>query len=226
MKTRKLTAILAAALLVCSMATSAFAAKNFVGSVENNEAPEVSDETTNSNPNWDGDLVVTPMSDLSSLPAEKRAEIQEAYETITSAKDLGELNDGLAALADKKGVEIADLLISDLFDISYTESSNGEEPGTFSIKLNLQTLENFVALLHYNGTEWEIVPNVKVTGNSLSFKADDLSPFAIVVADENALPDSPQTGDSMIPTLCMGLAVVFAAAGMTCFMVGKKKAVH
>lgn len=232
---KKLLSMAMAMLMVCTMVTSSFAApNNFVESPVNGGSTNVIDFESD-DPDDIGKLVITPFSNIDELPAEKREMMMEAYNQIIAAADLSNLNSGLKKLAEAMGIKTSDLLVSDMFDVSYYPAENEDpENGTFRIRFGGNSLHNFVALLHYYEGSWHIVDNASVNSDEtvLTFRIKDFSPFAIVVHSENGGStggdsgsgnNSPQTGPSMMPMICGGVAVVFAVAGVAFFLNSKKK---
>jgi hypothetical protein len=171
-------------------------------------------------------LVLTPFEKKEDLPTEKEDAIVEAYNKILAVSDLGVLSSGLVTLANSKNIPVANLGVSDLFDLSYYETANHDSHGTFTITLDAEKLSNFVALLHCVGDDWTVVESATVdsTGTKLTFKADDFSPFAIVVNKDasDSTVTSPQTS-STIHYVFIGAAVLLAGAAVCFFVIGKKK---
>lgn len=196
--------------MVLSMGVTAFAGPgNFLDSPSKNKAPEVI-EGNNTSPDCDGYIVVTPYADRATLNAEKLAAIEKAYEDIVAAEDLTDFNAKLLSLVDAKEIPHENLAVSDLFDVSYYGCDKHDDHADFNIKLKCDkgVLEGFVGLLHFTGGKWVLVEDAKVEADILSFKAKDLSPFAIVVETENP----PQTGDSTSWRIYLVLMIVSAAA--------------
>jgi len=179
---KKVLALVLTLVMMAALTVTVFAAGAFVSSPSGNQAPGLV-EFENEDKDCTATIVVTSFANRGSLSEAARALLEKAYNQILGATDLSSLNADLAKLAKKLGITTADLAVSDLFDISATEDVDHDEHGAFDITLKADTLKNFVALLHYNGTEWEIVEGAKVKdGNHLVFEIDDFSPFAIVTS--------------------------------------------
>ena len=212
-------AIALSVMLVFSMMTSVFA-DNFVGSISAVEAPAVAEAPTSSNPEWKGSVTVVASGEQSTLPEAAQAEMKAAYESIETAADVAALSADIATVAAEQGVKTADLAISDLFDISV----EGDNYGTLTISLKSDSFENFVALLHYTGSAWEVVKDAKVENGVLTFSASNFSPFAVVVSTETTpVPDSPTTGETA-PVALAAAAIVAGIAGISVLCYGRKKA--
>ena len=72
-----------------------------------------------------------------------------------------------------------------------------------------------IAILHYNGTNWELIKPIAVSQGSVAFQVSSLSPISIVKISTNAPAASPKTGVSYS---FMALVVLAAMAGaVICF---------
>ncbi len=207
---KKALAICLALVIVVSAAMMVFAAPGgFVSSPSGNKAPviiTVSYEEGSCEPK----VVVTPYSERESLENEKEEDMNEAYDEIAANKDLSALCSELSSIAESKNIPVSDLAVSDLFDVSAYHNGDHDYCGSITVKVSTETLRNFVALLHrdVDGT-WEVVPNVIVDAEegTLTFSADEFSPYAIVVnADAE---DSPYTGTNIYaPAIAMFVSAV------------------
>lgn len=212
-------AIALSVMLVFSMMTSVFA-DNFVGSMTSVKAPVEAAKPTSSNPEWKGSVTVVASGEQSTLSEAAQAQMKAAYTSIETAADVAALSADVATVAAEQGVKTADLAISDLFDISV----EGDNYGTLTISLKSDSFENFVALLHYTGSAWEVVKDAKVENGVLTFSASNFSPFAIVVSTEaTQLPPSPTTGETA-PVAIAAAAVAAGIAGIVVLCYGRKKA--
>ncbi|MBR3692613.1 MAG: LPXTG cell wall anchor domain-containing protein [Clostridia bacterium] len=214
-----LTAILVL-VLVLSLSFSVLAAPaNFISSPSTEEAPGLV-SGTNVSEDCVAQLIITAYAERDELPAEIRALLEEAYKMITEAGDLSELNAKVKEIAEKMGLDMKDLAVSHLFDISTTDCDGHADHGHFDVTLSADTLHNFVCLLHYYNGEWRIVENAQVTNNGehLEFDEDEFSPFAIVVST-----DTPDTGDNMDIVLFAALMVLSGAAVVFFWMKSRKE---
>ena len=184
--------ILTVALMIVMVMSLTLAASakvgGFIQSPSNNHAPGLV-SSLNIDPECIAKVIVTAYIDREELPVEKRLLLEEAYSLIAANPDLSNLTGQLISLAKELGINVKDLAVSDLFDISSTDCSNHENHGHFDIILESDTRDNFVCLLHYDKDEWTVVEGAKVThgGTHLEFDATEFSPFAIVV---NTNPDA------------------------------------
>ena len=148
--------------------------------------------------------------------------IEDAYAKIVGTQDLASLSDAIKALAESRGMNSADLAVSDLFDISATNCDGHESHGHFDVTLKADSLKNFVCLLHYYNGEWRIVENAEVTNNGeyLEFDEDEFSPFAIVVYTGSEIIEPSTNG---FPWIIVIVAAVVVAAGFIIFFIVKSK---
>ena len=206
---KKVLVVILSVMMIASLSLTGFAA-SFVSSPSGNPAPTLVSFDFESD-DCDAGLVITPYSKRNTLTAEGKTEIETAYTTVKSTKDISTLNADLAALAKSKSINPKNLAVSDLFDVSYTGCNDHGEHGKVTVKLKAETLKAFVGLLHYNDGKWELVANAKAEGSVLTFSVDSLSPFAIVV-DSNRY--SSQTGDNYTVYLLVAVAALSLAAAV------------
>lgn len=171
------------------------------------------------------DLVLTNYSERNTLSAAAREKLEGAYGAIVNATDLTALNTDLKNLASKNKIPAEKLAVSDLFDLSYVGCADHDDHGYVTVKFKAETLKNFVGLLHKNGDKWELISDAKASGDTLTFKVDDFSPFAIVVNTDPNGSGTPETGDSF-PWLYVVMLVVsgtgLAVLGITSFRTRKE----
>ena len=195
---KKILALCLTIVLIASASISVFASTgSFVSSPSLNPAPEIV-EAENEDDDCNGTLSITAYCNRLDLPEEARQDIEEAYTIIRGTRDLSTLNETIATIAKQRGVEVTDLAVSDLFDISANGcTGNHDDHGLFDITLKAETLKNYVCLLHYYNGEWIVVDNAIVTNNGehLEFEEKEFSPFAIVVYIGDEIVDVPVQGN-------------------------------
>ena len=164
-----------------SLSVSAAPGK-FISSPSNNQAPELIGYQ-NSDEDCTGKLIITPYSNRKTLPDDILQKFEEAYRIIATTSDLSDLNEALNQMAADLGVDVSDLAVSDMFDISVIGCDNHVDHGHFDVTLKAESLKNFVCLLHYYNGTWRIVDSAEVTedGTHLDFTEKEFSPFAVVV---------------------------------------------
>lgn len=171
--------VIAMAALLCLPATATTG--SFLESPSGKKAP-VLEKAENEDPECEAKVYITAYADRGNLDEEDRRELESAYTTIIGAPDASDLNALLAEKATALGITVADLAVSDLFDINTTDCHNHDEHGKFHVTISADTLSHFVALLHYNNGAWDIVEAQVDENGDLTFTQDDFSPFAIVIS--------------------------------------------
>lgn len=214
---KKLVTLILSVIMVLSMTVAASAV--FVASPSLNGAP-VLEEVKGGESNLI--IKVTAYKDRATLDADTKAALEDSYKDIQAASTVADLTDAIKAVADKAGIKVADLKISDLFDVSVAE---GETKDEITIVLKAETLKNFVALLHDKDGKWEVVDGAKVSGNKLTFSVDSLSPFAIVV-NSGEDKDSPATGNPTDYGMYFVIAAVVFGGVAALFLAKSKKRVN
>ena len=157
---------------------AAAVAGSFVTSPSANQAPEL---ISAENEKCDAEIVITAYANRAQLPDDKRQALENAYADIVGTEDLSTLNKDITKIANKTGVYVSELAVSDLFDVSMTDCGNHGDHGAFDIVLSAETLHNFVCLLQYHNGEWSVVENAEISKDGyLMFSQDEVSPLAIV----------------------------------------------
>lgn len=220
---KKIVAIILALVLVFSLSLTAVAELGgFIESPSNNKAPELV-SAKNEDEDCEAKLSITAYADRDELSQEIIEKLEEAYGIIVKADDLSELNSKVEDFAKKRGVKVADLAVSDMFDISAAGCNDHEGHGHFDIALKSDTLKNFVCLIHYYEGKWNVVEDAKVTqdGTHLEFTEKEFSPFAIVV-NTGAEGTSPETIDNSNTVWYVAVMVV-CALGLLVVLKKQKK---
>ncbi len=205
-----LTAVMIASMCVCAFADTGL----FVKSPSVNKAPTLEKFEALSD-DCVAKVVVTAYADRATLSADKKDALEDIYEAVAAGKT-DALKDVFAKLSADKKVDAKNLAIADLFDISSIGCTDHAAHNGFSIELSVDTAKNFVGLLHCKDGKWEVV-DAKLSGTTLSFTVDSLSPFAIVV-DSSKLPSD--TGDNSSIALWV---MVLSASALAVVLVALKK---
>ena len=208
---KKFITVLLVFTMVMSLSLAVVAAPGaFQESPSKNQAPELV-ESGNESEDCLARIIITAYANRDQLPEDTRKAIEDAYKIILESNVTGSLDEVLKPFADTLGIEVSDLAVSDLFDISMVGCDVHEGHGNFHIKLKADTLKNFVCLLHFCNGEIRVVKDAKVVhdGECLEFTEDEFSPFAIVVNTAAQEPITPPTGDSY-----MIFAVVAAVSAL------------
>ena len=188
--------------LVILMSTmlTAFAGGSFVSSPSKNLAPELI-EFQNASDACTAQIVITAYADRANL-GEKADVLTKAYAVIASAQDLGKVDADIADLAKELNVDSADFAVSELFDIRYINCDGHEVHGEFTITIKPTSTENFAAMLHYTGSDWEVIEG-EVKDGEITFVAELFSPFAIIVHS-----DLPAASSNATPWIIGGIALL------------------
>ena len=175
-----------ATLLTISLAIVASAGA-FVASPSGTRAP-VLESYYNHSGACRAKLEICSYADRENLSEADCAALEAAYASIVATDDLGELSPELDALARNSFIKSENLAVSELFDISHDEGETHGEHSTFVIKLRINTDGNFFSMIHYTADGWEVIGGSE-EGGVVTFEADDLSPFAIVVHKTGSVPN-------------------------------------
>lgn len=216
---KKLISVVLALVLALTLSVSALAAPNgFVESPTNQKGPEVVE--------GEG-IVLTPFGDRDNLTDEERKALEDAYNSILNADNLGEICEALDELAKQTGIPVEDLIVSELFNISPEDASDNGD-GKYNVTLKDDSLGDFFALMQYVDGKWNLVGDAKVEDGKLTFVATDLAaPFAIVVNpngdDGNSDDIVPPTGEDngMVTAIAIGGVSLVSLAGV--YFVFKKR---
>ncbi len=232
---KKLMTMLLALALAASLTVPALA--TFTPSVENKGAPTVvSVDGVDA-----GHIRVTAYGERGTHDAAAvtiKQILEDAHKNVKDAGTLDKLSADVNTLLakDHPDVKAEDLIVSDLFDVSYVE--NGavaplkNQKVTITFKLTVP-VENVLLVLHKDGSSWELKNSKntaqyeKIGKDQVKVTFDSLSPvvFAIDSAefhvDPNG-PSSPQTGEISPVVVIAGMTIVAACAAA--YVVRKEKA--
>ena len=212
---KKIFAFMFACVFALTLTLTAFAGGAFVASPSAQRAPELV-EAVNASEACTAEIVITSYANRASLGEAGAAAMVAAYAEIAAATDLGAMTPALASLADELGIPSTDLAVSDFFDVSYMDCEPHEEHGAFTVTVKPVSAENVCGVLHYVNGEWELL-SCEVEDGEITFVADSLSPFAIVV--HNGLPD----GFPWALLIAIVVVVLVAAAVVVTVILKKKK---
>lgn len=214
---KKIVSILIIAVMVCSLAFSASAAPGvFIESPSNNRTPVIEDYEC-SDPNWKGEIFITSFGDRNVLDLIEREKLENAYDSIKNSNSVSSLIPDISDIAANINVSLDNLGISDLFHIGVSEITDGD----FTIKLQADTIKNFVGLVHFDNGEWHIVENAHIENDLLVFNTKLPGVYAIVVDVDSSIIDVPVTGD--IFSWILASVVILSAAGIVVLVVSYRK---
>ena len=214
---KKTFAIILMFAMVCAMSLSVGAAPaNFLQSPSYNKTPIIVDFEC-SDPNWKGDIFITSYGDRNVLDLVDREMLESAYNSIRDASNISSLIPDISGIASNLNVSPENLGISDLFHIGISDSTDGK----FKIKLDSETIKNFVGLVYYENGQWHVVDGATIEDEYLVFTTELPRAFAVVVDVDNSIIDVPVTGDVVSWILISVIAV--SAAGMIVLFVSYKR---
>lgn len=259
---KKLALFLSVLLIAVTLAAPASAAVNFTPSVEQKPAPTV-DPITDSNGDQvsaiirdqnggevhgvsidSGELIVTPISQVSQAAQAISEMLTKAYEQIQQADTIADLAPDVGDFLQTIGSasQVADLVVRDVFDVSLTGTAAeylAQEGNSITLRfdLGLAPSATLIVLHNYEGSNWEIIPDDRVVQNAdgtVDVTFGSLSPIAFVVdstetdtsaSTDAGAPTSPQTGDSSLPPVAgAGLIALGCVALASAAVVWKKRA--
>ena len=215
---KKIFAVIFVLLLVVSTTLTTWAANgSFVSSPSNHMAP-ILINAENVSEGCTAKITITAYADREELGEQKKNMLVDAYWLIANAEDLGTLSTDIGQLADELGISSHDFAVSDLFDISYSGCEQHENHYIFTITIKPTSVENFVAMLHYTGADWEVIEGT-VEEDEIIFVSEDLSPFAIMV---NAGDSDVQPTADFCPCI-IAIFLLFLLVLLIVWLMGRKK---
>lgn len=239
---KKLMTLFLALALAASLTVPALA--GFTPSVENKGGPTIVDAVFEDGTDARPDLRVTAYgkrntSDNAAVAIKKI--LEDAHTEVKSTGRLDSLTaDVNTWLTDHHtGVKAEDLLVSDLFDVSFVQGGEllegmpaSHQTVTITFQLTVP-VENVLLVLHKDGSSWELKNSKntaqyeKIGKDQVKVTFDSLSPvvFAIDSAEFHVDPNgptSPQTGEISPVVVIAGMTIVAACAAA--YVVRKEKA--
>lgn len=215
---KKIFAIILMLTMVCAMTLSVGAAPaNFLQSPSFNKTPIIVDFEC-SDPDWKGEIYITSFGDRNVLDLIDREKLEDAYNSIRDALNISTLIPEISDIATNLNVSPDNLGISDLFHMGISDSTDGK----FTIKLDAETIKNFVGLVYYEDGKWHVVDDAFVDENGyLVFTSNLPRAFAVVVDVDDSVIDVPVTGDVLSWVLFS--VMVASAAGIIVLIISYRK---
>ena len=203
--------------MICALTFSANAAPGlFIESPSFNRTPIIVDFEC-SDPNWKGDIYITSFGDRNVLDIIEREKLENAYDSIRNSSNISTLIPGISDIAANLNISSDNLGISDLFHIGISDITDGN----FKIKLEADTIKNFVGLVYFDNGEWHIVEDAYIDGEHLIFTTELPRACAIVVDVDNSIIDAPVTGDIFSWALLAVIAI--SATGIVVLIVSYRR---
>lgn len=241
---KKLMTLFLALALAASLTVPALA--GFTPSVENKGGPTVVDAVFEDGTDAGPYLLVTAYGKRNdyndNAPVAIKKILEDAHTEVKSAGRLDSLTaDVNTWLTDHHaGVKAEDLLVSDLFDVSFVQGGElleddmpaSHKTVTITFQLTVPVV-NVLLVLHKDGSSWELKNSKntaqyeKIGKDQVKVTFDSLSPvvFAIDSAEFHVDPNgptSPQTGEISPVVVIAGMTIVAACAAA--YVVRKEKA--
>lgn len=126
-------------------------------------------------------------------------------------------NNSLAASAANSSRNITANILS-VVDISAGSAVKDGDSYVVTAKIPSIRAGATIAVLHYNGSSWEVIAPESVGAGSVTFRTASLSPFAFVELVDNSVVPAPRTGETA-PYLFLIVMIGLAGAAAVC---GKK----
>ena len=200
---KKLIAVLTALAVMTLGTATVFAADS--PSVEKTENP-VDGQTTVTSVEAIGDP--SDYADKTSADGYDVTAVSDTTAKATAAAVQNSLLNNLAATGDALGNDALKKAATDgskvtakvvtVVDIDPTSATKGSN-GKYSITLknaDIKSGDN-IAVMHWNGTSWEVIKPTSVADGSVTFEVSDLSPIAVVKMDISGVVAAPKTGETL-----------------------------
>ena len=173
--------------LFALLSFSAFAsAGGFVESPSAKTAPTLVD-VEKENDSCTANFYITAYINRSSLSAEHKAALEAAYTSISTADDIGSLDESVEELADSLKVNSNVLSVSDLFFVGYNNCDDHDEHGKVGIIVSSVSTENFAGAMQYGEDGWEVITSYIDDEGRIVFVTDADAPIAFMVHDGSAV---------------------------------------
>lgn len=239
---RKLICLLTVLLICASLACPALAAEEFVPSISYKGTPSVvsvKDENGNDASavirNADGAaagyvyepcMVVTPVANAANekdIPAEAKSQLLAVYKA---------LNDGTMKLPYGEGVKAENMVIRDLFDISWLcdhgHAAALDPTGVvFEMTFDLGVdADAKVVVMTYKNNAWGEIAKVVNNGDgTVTCTFEHLCPVAIAVESKNAA-DTDDTGDTIGNNMYLWIVLMVISASAVVIMTATRRKVQ
>ena len=219
---KKALAIISAAMLMMLNTITVFAASPAVGTAQPPVATQTAITAVADTATPAQYAIITASSEGFKVSAVSDSTAKAAAVAVqnTILRDVAALgyflgNPDLVNAATTQGSVVAANILSSV-DVSAT-SAVKDATGMYNVVLSNGQIAagDTIAILHYNGTNWELIKPIAVSQGSVAFQVSSLSPISIVKISTNAPAASPKTG---VTYSFMALIVLAAMAGaVICF---------
>ncbi len=185
------------------------------------------------------ELVITPIAEEENAPHEDiKVMLEDSYAQVKRVDNVGELTEEVLVACDDLGLDVENLWVADLFDVSliYDGAELIELPEGVKLKITIKTTyspkQNIMLLHNIEGTNWEMVDFTLSESGEISFLMDSLSVLAIVLDKDSIVDDggeghgeSPKTGEGygIFDYAVMSVALCLAAVTVYTVYADKRK---
>lgn len=230
----KKTALFLSAAMLLTLLVAPASAANFVSSVEQKEAPQVTgaqlvDAQGNEVAVSTNEIVIVAVGNTAAAAPEVQENLAKAYEQVKSEEFIAEIAPAVEKVLQDVAPEVKaeDLVVSDVFDVSLTgAAADALAAGgsvTLNFDVNLAPSTTLVVLHNYADDQWEVIPSDRVARNadgSVDITFTSLSPIVFLMDSADVEvdpegPNSPQTGDNTVvvamTVVLLGCAVMGGA---------------
>ena len=219
---KKVLAFMSAAMLMMLNTITVFAASPAVGTVQ----PPVSTQTAitavadTATPAQYAILTATSEGFKVSAVSDSTAKAAAVAVQNTILRDVAALgyflgDPGLVTAATTQGGVVAANILTTV-DVDATTAVK-DATGMYNIVMSNGQIAagDTIAILHYNGSTWELIKPIAVGNGTVAFQVSSLSPISVVKISTNAPATSPKTG---VTYSYMAIIVLAAMAGaVICF---------
>lgn len=219
---KKVLAFMSAAMLMMLNTITVFAASPAVGTVQ----PPVATQTAitavadTATPAQYAILTATSEGFKVSAVSDSTAKAAAVAVQNTILRDVAALgyflgDPGLVTAATTQGGVVAANILTTV-DVDATTAVK-DATGMYNIVMSNGQIAagDTIAILHYNGSTWELIKPIAVGNGTVAFQVSSLSPISVVKISTNAPAASPKTG---VTYSYMALIVLAAMAGaVICF---------
>lgn len=106
-------------------------------------------------------------------------------------------NNALIAAAKDPSKSVKATLLT-VVEVSPSTATQGAD-GNYAVTLSISSISagDAIAVLHYNGSAWEVIVPTSVAAGSVTFSTPSLSPIAVAKLEVSGMTAAPRTGETM-----------------------------
>ena len=139
-------------------------------------------------------LTIAPVADATVESANAAAKTEILNNVANVANKLGKANLASDSQSSNYKVTVSVLTVKNVDASNAVKGTDGK----YTVKLNVAGVASTdaIAVLHYNGTDWEVIVPTAVGDGNVTFKADNLSPISIVKLTSEKVKGDEDNGDN------------------------------